>query len=276
MIVYPRSEWTNVLPRGSAGPDESDALPNFNPSLLLGKVVHYSGTPASYPLIKRETRALLESVRVYNMVTKGYSDIAYNLAVSGREAGVWELRGLTNRGAANGNSTTNGQYPSILCILAIDERPNDLMLANLKDAVKLVEARYPQTRASTKGHRDMRDTSCPGQITYDIIKNPAFWETPNVTPPNPPTWTCPLPVGNLSPGDSGVLVFGLISQLSFWGYYTARNDGVYGTYVSRAVAALQEDLKEQGRYDYSIDGQYGRYTRAGWCGLLEALSKMAG
>ncbi len=274
--VYPRSAWTSVLPRGSAGPDENDSLPNFNHSQILGKVVHYSGTPASRPLIQQDTRRLLDSIRRYNMDTKGYSDIAYNLAVSGREEGVWELRGLINRGAANGNTTTNSQYPSILCILAIDEKPNDLMLRNLKNAVKLVEAHIPNTRKSVKGHRDMRDTTCPGDYLYNIIKNPNFWAVTDTTPPARPPFTCPLPVGPLSEGDSGPAVFDLISQLGFWRYYTARNDGSYGPMTRRAVAQLQEDLKSQGRYNYNIDGQFGKYTRAGWCGLLEVLYNMAG
>jgi hypothetical protein len=58
----------------------------------------------------------------------------------------------------------------------------------------------------------------------------------------PPVGSNEVPTTNLSVGDRTVHVFNLIEFLIERGYYTARNDGVYGPLLEHAVKRLQLDL----------------------------------
>jgi peptidoglycan hydrolase-like protein with peptidoglycan-binding domain len=59
------------------------------------------------------------------------------------------------------------------------------------------------------------------------------------------------PPGTLRSAATGVHVFDLIEYLSEKGYYTTRNDGVYGPMLKRAVKEYQDDngLKISGEWD---------------------------
>jgi peptidoglycan hydrolase-like protein with peptidoglycan-binding domain len=49
------------------------------------------------------------------------------------------------------------------------------------------------------------------------------------------------PPGPVGPGMMNVHVFALIEYLTEKGYYTSRNDGVYGPMLKRAVVEFQDD-----------------------------------
>lgn len=274
--IIPRSSWTSSSARGNTGADETDGMPDFRPNEIKGICVHYTGTDVEYAT--RNPGTEFEKIRRTDVNSKGYGDIMYNLGVAQQVEGVYTLRGITNKGAANGSTDTNAQYLSILCLLGTYEVPTDLLLDNLRSARKLVLGKYPDATAIV-GHYQVRATGCPGEYLKNIIAQPSFWDQASPVPPviEKPTeaFSCDLPPAPLSAGTRNVNVTDLQNMLAYWGYYNARVDGDYGNITVQAVKRLQDDLRVSGKYRHNIDGQYGRYTRQGWCLLLQDLWNIA-
>jgi hypothetical protein len=128
---------------------------------VRGAAIHWNG-PAVPRSALTDPRNYLEGVRRYHTSTKGWSDIAYNLAVD-QTGDVWVLRGLDHRSAANGGTTVNARYVAVLAILGEGQEPTDAMLAGLRHAAGMVRDRYPHAPA-VLGHVDVRPepTACPG------------------------------------------------------------------------------------------------------------------
>jgi hypothetical protein len=152
VTVHPRSDWTGVR--------AADSNP-FTPSEIRGTVIHWNG-PAVPRSALTDPRNYLEGVRRYHTSTKGWSDIAYNLAVD-QTGDVWVLRGLDHRSAANGGTTVNARYVAVLAILGQGQEPTAAVLAGLRQAAGMVRDRYPHAPA-VLGHVDVRPepTACPG------------------------------------------------------------------------------------------------------------------
>jgi hypothetical protein len=276
MTIHSRSEWTSTPARGNTGNDDTDGMPNFRAAELLGICVHYTGVNTNYQ--GRAPAPVFENIRKQDMGTKGYGDIMYNLGVAGNIEGPWILRGLTNKGAANGGTASNNGYLSVLCLVGENEKPTDLLLQNLQEARRLTLIKYPHA-TKVVGHKDVRPTACPGIYLDPIIKNPEFWKgtiiPPQPKPPTKPAYVCKLPPAPLQEGDKNVHVQDLQEALSFWGYYKVRADGNYGPLTRASVKELQADLKDAGKYRKNLDGQFGKYTRDGWCAFLKDLWNMS-
>lgn len=265
--VYARSEWTSSVPRPAKVADLYDDLDYFTPGTVKGSVVHYAG--GEYPLLNYDPAAHFENVRRYHTLDKNLSDIAYNLGVSPRVRGVWELRGLQNKSSSVDNPVGNDKYISIYCQLAIDEKPTDILLENLRAAVKLVREYYPRAQeVVTHAKLSQKPVACPGELLHQVVENKVFWESPT-------EWAAG-PVGNFFPqnsqlGDTNIRVFDLVSHLAAWGYFRGKNTGQYNSVVEQAVKELQADLKEGGFYERVVDGVFGPYTRQGWRAELSKL-----
>lgn len=276
--VLPRSDWTAIPAKGNTGADEFDGLPNYRAEEVKGICVHWPGVNTVYA--NKNPASVFEGIRKNDMGAKGYGDIMYNLGVAQQVEGVYTLRGLTNKSAANGNASLNAQYVAILCLVGIEETPTDLLLNNLKDARKLVLGEYPNATAIV-GHGDIRPggTACPGKYLNALIKKADFWldtqpaPVPEQKPPAP--FVDNLPPAPLNPGDRNVNVTDLQNNLAYWGYYKVRVDGSYGPLTVAAVKQLQDDLRVQGKYRQAVDGKYGRYTRAAWVLLCKELWDIA-
>ena len=152
MTFHPRSDWTSV-PAADANP--------VIVSKLKGVAIHWNG-PAVPASALKDPRSFLEGVRRFHVSTRGWSDIAYNLAVD-QNGDVWELRGLKHQSAANGDEPTNDAYLAIFCIVGEGQVPSDAMIAGVRKAVRRFRRRYPLARKIV-GHKDIRPagTECPG------------------------------------------------------------------------------------------------------------------
>jgi hypothetical protein len=106
------------------------------------------------------------------MDTHGWSDIAYNEAVD-QDGNVYALRGLRNRSAANGTTTTNGQYGAILLVLAPGEKPTRALVDAVRRRVARHRDLFPGSR-SIVGHGDLKSTTCPGPIVLTAIRAGVF------------------------------------------------------------------------------------------------------
>jgi hypothetical protein len=284
MIVFPRREWTATLP-ANAGvdlADEIDGLPNFVAKEVKGMAIHYFGSTGD--LGHRDVRGVFEQARKQDMDVKHYSDIMYNTGVANNEAGVFELRGLVNKGAANGGTEkkparyNNAQYPSTLCVLGATEKPTDTLFENLLWARQLHLAKYPDA-PDVRPHLYFKPTSCPGEQVLSVCFNKdysmkkTFWDQLPLPPANP-AYVCPAPQVPLTEGAVGQEVYNLQALLAFFGYYNVTQDGVYGNITRWGVALLQNDLHNGGFYPYNTDGYYGPKTIEGWCKLLNVLWEM--
>jgi len=126
---------------------------------------------------------------------KGWPDVAYNFFVD-RFGGIWEARAGSLAGPVRGDATGGSQGHALLCSLIGDHSqvpPSDAardslaqLLAWLGEwhgidtepgaTVSFVSRgsnRWPEgsavTAATISGHRDMSQTSCPGDFAYDLL-----------------------------------------------------------------------------------------------------------
>ena len=271
-MTYKIIERSTILPRTPKDmpdcADEIDGLPNFDEWDLKGVVYHYTGVPGS--MANSNFTTVMRQVQKNDMDTKHYSDIMYNMGVNPFGQEIAALRGLVNKGAANGNSTTNGEYLSILVFIGTTDTATDLLMEGCVQARELVLARWPKA-TEIKGHRDMRSTSCPGDSLYGRLDEIATWKTTHPAEP----WSCPLPRPTLKEGDRNARVMDLQMQLQFWGWCTARADGVFGPVTRQAVVRAQTELRRMKIYEgHRIDGIFDTSLRNAWCRMMKSLSEL--
>ena len=181
MVTYlPRSEWKARPPNGGPG--------SLTVSRVQGAVIHWPGSASKTPITsKTAVASALRGWQAYHMDVKGWSDIAYQVAVD--QAGrVWTLRGLRTQSGANGNNELNEEYGAILLVLIAGEQPSAAMEASVRGVIADFRKIYPKGTA-IKPHSAVRPdgTDCPGAAARAAIARGDF--TPGVvpTPPPPPT-----------------------------------------------------------------------------------------
>ena len=229
--IITRREW------GARPPDSTTAL---NASLVTGVVVHHTETSccgvetAEFSTVAGALRAIQE----FHMRDRGWSDIAYNFAVDQRGV-IYELRGWGVRSAANGNSTTNSAYPAIVAMGSYGAvEPTNEMLGSIAWLIAEYRDRFPGIQ-KTLGHRDVRSTSCPGQLLYAKLSAVDFiskWpRDPQAYVPGYPT---------LSLGSEGPWVERLQSTLNETFASRLANDGDFGAKTLSAVRSFNQALRD--------------------------------
>ena len=133
MVTYlPRSAWGARTARGSTA---------LVPSQVKNGAFHWPGMPkpidAAGDIGKRRVASALRGWQNYHMDSRGWSDIAYQIAID-QEGRVWTLRGINIRSGANGDATVNREYGAILLVLA----PGEQMSAKMKASSRAVVADY--------------------------------------------------------------------------------------------------------------------------------------
>lgn len=118
--------------------------------------------------------AALRSWQAFHMDGKGWSDIAYQVAVD-QDGNRYELRGLRTQSGANGDNDVNEDYGALLLILAPGEQPTDAMVTEVRNVVRDFRAIFPNGTA-IKGHSQVRPepTACPGPIAQAAINAGEF------------------------------------------------------------------------------------------------------
>lgn len=268
MKVFPRSSWTSHLPSETQRADRVDDLLFFSKNIVRGIMIH--ADMGAYELLNRDPNAHFDTIRRNDVGVHGFSDIKYNLGVAPRVEGVWELRGLVNKGAGSDTPEFNSRYIHVYCQLAADEKPTDVMLQNLVDARHLVLSLYPNA-TEVIGHTNhgSRTVVCPGEYLLQVVESSLWDSEPTVSTEGE------VPSVGGREGDQSIHVYSLISMLNYLGYYRQKNTGKYDSGVSQAVKELQVDLKEGGFYKRTIDGHFGPYTRKGWNAYLSTLRMIA-
>lgn len=259
MIVLPRSKWTSRTVKSNSAADNFVGLPYYRDVEVRGLAFYVS------PFYKNFLEA--NPVEEFNLLLdaglqQGHSDVDYNLGATGHVNGVWNLRGLTNKSSAGGNSNFNSAYVSCYLTLGPTEKPTDTLLRNILDTRRLVISRYPRAT------KIVEFTGNP-YLEY-IFGQQDFWKETLLELPVE-SGTFELPIAPLVPGTQNVHVQDLQELLAFWGYYKVRVDAVYNMQTVDAIVSLQADMKDKGIYHYDLDGIYSDHVHRAWLKFLESL-----
>ncbi|MFD3399452.1 peptidoglycan recognition family protein [Kribbella sp. NPDC058693] len=169
MVNYlPRSAW-NARPPKAGGPG------NLTVSRVEGAVIHWPGTGSTKVIhTQAAVASALRGWQDYHMDSRGWSDIAYQVAVdqSGR---AWTLRGLRTQSGANGDNDVNERYGAILLVLVTGEQPSAAMKATTRAVIADFRRLYPRGTA-IRPHSAVRPepTDCPGDPARAAIARGEF------------------------------------------------------------------------------------------------------
>ena len=163
----PRSAWNARAARPGPGA--------LVPSRVEGIAFHWPGATTSRPISKAAVPRALRGWQDFHMDGRGWSDIAYQVAVDqwGR---VWTLRGLTTQSGANGDQDVNRRYCAVLLVLVEGETPSAAMTAAVAQVVDDLRRLYPHARRLV-GHGQIRPgggTECPGPAVRAALAHHAF------------------------------------------------------------------------------------------------------
>ena len=156
----------------------------LNPVAVDGVALHWPATSTPIRGVD-DVMAALRDWQDYHMDTKGWSDIAYQVAVD-QDGNRYLLRGLSVQSAANGDTDVNERFGAVLLILAAGEQPSAAMVAETQRVVADHRALFPNS-SQIVGHAEIRPggTECPGPIVLRLIDEGAF--TPPVEEGDMPT-----------------------------------------------------------------------------------------
>jgi hypothetical protein len=173
LVTYlPRSAWGARPARGNTGLVRAE---------VDGTALHWPGMAKPISTYAG-VAAALRGWQNYHMDVRGWSDIAYQVAVD--QAGrAWTLRGLNIRSGANGDADVNRRYGAILLILAPGEQPSAAMKATVRGVVADFRRWYPQGTA-IKPHSAVRQagTDCPGPLAQAAISRGDFTPRASTSP----------------------------------------------------------------------------------------------
>ncbi len=167
----PRSAWTDdPYPSGATMLVESE---------VEGIALHWPGSGGSISADRSAVIGLLRGelafhTRPVSQGGRGWSDIAYNVAVD--QAGrVWDLRGITRRSAANGDTDVNRRFVAVTCLVGAKDVPTPALLQAVRDIRAKVRARFPQA-PKVVPHSAIRPdpTDCPGDRLRAHITDGTF------------------------------------------------------------------------------------------------------
>jgi hypothetical protein len=155
----------------------------LNANLRRG-LIHHTVNSNSYS--QSQVPSMLRSIQAFHQDTRGWADIAYNFVVD-RFGTLWEARarsyedpviGSASSGDATGNVTVAylGDGSTVTPPAAVTRSMGRLL------GWKLRKHGLTPTRANIMGHRDIGQTSCPGNALYARI---GAVEDVAIVPPGP-------------------------------------------------------------------------------------------
>lgn len=168
--IVPREEWGARLPKQVAE--------MHNPVSTV--VIHHTYSPAYCDSSEACVKAM-KGMQVFHQDTRGWDDIGYSFAVGG-DGRVYKGRGWNRVGAHSPPYNADS-----IGITLIGDWSNEAPPQVMLDAVQwLIKCGVDTGRIATDyqliGHRQSRDTSCPGDGLYAVIQTWDRW----VKDPAPP------------------------------------------------------------------------------------------
>lgn len=164
MTYFHRRDWNARNPRSSTP---------LTPSQVQGVGFHWPAM--SRPLDNvADVKAALRSWQDFHMDQKGWNDIAYQEAFD-QQGNVYQLRGLRNRSAANGDGDVNATHGAFLLVLAPGEDLSDQMIASVRRRLVQHRGLYGADNRVLPHSALRRDgTECPGDKVRAAIERGVF------------------------------------------------------------------------------------------------------
>lgn len=237
------------------------------PSQVKNTAHHYPGTASPINAVGdaglARVKSALRGWQAYHMDTRGWSDIAYQVAVD-QVGRAYTLRGINIRSAANGGTQVNLEYGAILLILGNNEAPSAAMQATARAVMQDYRVRFAAIPRRPTWHGAIRpggtaadpSTDCPGDLTIAAIKAGKFdaASTPVVPPITPPT--TPEDPDMVSPSDIvGTNPDGTPMTM---GQLAARTNALYTWFLDNGkhgerLVRIDKELAEGGETDTQLD-----------------------
>lgn len=161
MILFQRHEWGSKHSGGSVV---------LGPKKLV--LVHHTALPdIACGTPTEEVHKAIRGIEHHHVVKNGWSAIGYNWLIT--QAGhVYEGRGWDRSGAHAGNQTDNKR--SVGICFTIDGAKHMLTEAAADACRELIQEGLDTGRIASdyaiQGHRDVRQTNCPGDLIYGILQ----------------------------------------------------------------------------------------------------------
>ena len=256
MIYFDLDQWqwgsrTNY-PDGTKRPFNMDKV-----------VVHWGGytNPGGG---QGDEMAILRGWQRYHIDTKGWTDIAYNFAVGNTTGLVYRLRGVNRSGATSGDYENDGipENQEALAVVWLGGQGYGISEAARQSMGRVIRS---SGQSLVIGHRNVKQTSCPGDEWLDWIDRRG-WETETV--PAPPPVEGDYRMQTVKRGDGykanpakKATVKAAQIMLAFRGFVdlktedgTCGADGIFGPGTEAAVKDFQQASR------IVIDGQVGPET----------------
>lgn len=216
-----------------------------------GVTVHYEG-PKMGSRTHDKCAALVRSIQRYHQVTKGWSDIAYNLVVC-EHGSIFEGRGAHRGNAANGSTASNLVRFSVCALVGAGDATPVAMLDGIRDAIDYLR-KVGGAGSVIDCHSDHRATACPGDALRAWVRKGA----PRSGASKPPASSIPsLPKPPVKKPAPALPAFPGVTRPS--------------SRVNGATRAFQSRLKARG-WRISVDGAHGPATTA----VLKAFQREKG
>lgn len=156
MRLIKRSAWRAQYGRGPT---------NITPT--GGVAVHYVGAGTLTGVSHSRCDNRVRAIERWHVEGNGWAAIAYNWLVC-EHGYVFQGRGLHHRSAAQGTADGNQRYYAVCALIGSRDTPGDALKAAIRDVIDHCQAHGAGPRV--RGHRDFRQTSCPGDPLYRWIR----------------------------------------------------------------------------------------------------------
>lgn len=178
MTYYDRAEWGARPPHRGPGPLSRDRVE--------GLAFHWPAMKSPLRTVEA-VKAGLRGWQNYHMDDRGYSDLAYQVAID-QAGNEYEIRGLRTQSGANGDTDVNERFGAVLLVLAPAEEPSKAMTATVRKIVTRHRRLFPNSRRLV-GHSEIRPepTACPGPAAMVALRAGEF--EPSTATPEPRPWT---------------------------------------------------------------------------------------
>lgn len=248
--IITRAEWGARPPNGAG-----NALGNPK-----GVTVHYEG-PKMGRRDHSKCDALVRSIQRFHQVTRGWSDVAYNLMVC-EHGYVYEGRGAHRGNAANGSTASNLSRFSVCALVGKGDTITDNLKHGLCDAIVYLR-NEGDAGTIVDCHSDHFSTACPGDELRAWVRagTPRPGGSAPAAPPASALPNLPKPASKPKPKPSSAKAprFPLPS-----GWYFGPKSGpkysVSGYYGHRSDLKRWQDRMHDRGWDIGVDGLYGPET----------------
>ncbi|KAL5016028.1 hypothetical protein ScPMuIL_005617 [Solemya velum] len=133
----------------------------------------------------------MKRIQDLHMDGRGWDDIAYNFVIS-EEGQVYEGRGWDRVGA---HTKSWNDVAIAICIMGnfVDKEPDSAAKSTLKNLLEFgVRLGKISADYTLHGHRDVRDTACPGDKLYNFIKSLSHFDQNKPHNPKYPNQNLPV------------------------------------------------------------------------------------